>query len=495
MRKKQILWLGCLLGFFILVKLPYLVNQDFAFDYDHGRDALAVLEIFKLKQLRFIGPWTSIPGLFFGPLYYYLLIPLAAILQGAPISQTLTMFLLVLFQIYLAFRYFGFWEALIVATAPAWGTLALGSSNAFPMSLATWLILIGLKPIINRTKVNHWQLFWLGVFLSLGFHFSSALAIFLIPAVVIILVKNKVKFGIKKLLYLSAGFLIPFIPQLLFEVKNQFIEVKGVVEYIKYGEKHKLTINKLKYIVNQAGHELSLASLPELGRLYLGQILIVIGAFWMVIKKIKFKYWFEWLVLLVIPMIGFSGLHYNPWYAYGLFPLAVIVIAQVIKNSPKIIKIGFLALMALTPLWGLKNYYQKGLSNYDQGRVFYKNKLKAVRHIYDQAGESSFEVYTYTPEIYDYAWQYLFFWQGLKGNHLPAEFSYKPGEISYVKEKPELLGLFKQKEELVKKTFLIINLPENKFHYPLTEWLEMFEYQDLNKHQLTKELEVWWYEK
>lgn len=491
MSKKQIWWLGSLLGFFILVKLPYLINQDFAFDYDHGRDALAVLEMIRLKPLRFIGPWTSIPGLFFGPFYYYLLVPLALALSGHPMSQTLSMFLLVLVQIYLAFRYFGFWEALIVATAPAWGTLALGSSNAFPMTLVMWLILIALKSLMNREKVNHWQLFWLGVFLSLGFHFSSALAIFLVPAVVIILLKNKFQLTTQKIAYLIFGFIVPFIPQILFEVKNQFLEVEGVVEYLKHGEKHKLTLSKFKYMVSQVGHELSLASLPELGRLYLGQVFIIVGVFWMVIKRLKFKYWFEWLILLVIPLIGFSGLHYNPWYVYGLFPLAVLVVSQVIKNLPKALQVVFLLLLLLTPLWGLKNYYQKGQSNYNQGRVFYKNKVRAIDYVYKQAGDKLFSVFVYTPEIYDYPWQYLFFWQGLSGKPLPVEFSYKPGETSYVKEKPGLLKLFSQPKESAEKTFLVINLPENKFHYPLAEWLKMFEYQDLDKHSITSEIEVW----
>ncbi len=491
MSKKQILILTLVLILAVLLRLPYLVNQDFAFDYDHGRDALAVAHLTKLFKLKFIGPWTSIPGLFFGPLYYYLLAPLSFLSNGHPMSQTMTMFILVMVQVYLAFRYFGFWESMIMAMAPALISLSIGSSNAFPMTLVTWLLLIGLKPVIDKKKVSSLQVFWLGVILSLGFHFSSALAIFLIPAVLIILVKNRVKLNLKQFLLGGLGFGLVFLPQLLFEVKNGFLEVKGVVEYLKHGEKHRLTLNKFSYMLRQIGHELSLASLPNLGWFYVGEILLALGFFWMIIKKLKFKYWFELLIILVVPIVGFSGLHYNPWYVYGLFPVAVVIVSQVIRKSPKIIQRLFLGGLFLSSFLNLRTYYNQSQLNYQKGRVFYKNKIKVIEYIYNQASDKDFSVYTYTPEIYDYAWQYLFFWQGFKGKQLPVEFSYKPGEVAYVKEKRDLLSLFDQGNKQAEITFLVINLPENKFHYPLAAWLDLFEESDFDKTKITQELEVW----
>lgn len=491
MRKKQRIWLVLLIIAVLVTRIPFLVNQDVAFDYDHGRDALAVAHLTRLFKLKFIGPWTSIPGLFFGPAYYYLLAPLSVLSNGHPMSQVWTMFGLVLIQVYLAYRYFGFFEALIMAMAPAFVTLSIGSSNAFPMSLVSLLLLILLNKMIDKRKVSNWQVFWLGVIMSLGFHFSSALAIFLIPAVLIIILKNKIKLDLKNVMIGILGFGLVFLPQVLFEIKNDFIEVKGVVEYLKYGERHRLTLNKFKYMIGQIGHELKLASLPELGRWYWGEILVGLGIAWMILKKIKFKLWFELLILLVIPMIGFSGLHYNPWYVYGLFPVAVLAVAQVIKNSPKVIKILFISMMVVSPVLGLVRYRGASQENYLTGRVFYNNKVKVVDYIYQQSQGKPFSVFVYTPEIYDYAWQYLFFNRGFEGSYLPVEFSYKPGEISYVKEKPDLLILFNPKAQKSEATFLVINLPENIHHYPLTEWLNNFEQTDYKKISITEELEVW----
>ena len=359
MSKKQILILILFLVLAVLLRLPYLLGQEVAFDYDHGRDALAVAHLTRLLKLKFIGPWTSIPGLFFGPLYYYLLAPLSLITNGHPLSQAWMMFLLVVIQIYLAYKHFGFFEGLIIATAPAFVTLSIGSSNAFPMTLVTWLLLIGLKPIIDKKLISSRQVFWLGVILSLGFHFSSALAIFLVPAVFIILIKNRIKLNLKQFLLGILGFGLVFLPQILFEIKNNFIEVKGVVEYLKFGEKHKLTLSKFKYMIGQIGHELKLASLPEIGNYYLGEMIVALGLIWMWFKKIKLKYFFELLVLIIIPMIGFSGLHYNPWYVYGLFPVAVLLVSKIIKNSPKLIQGLFIFSLLLSSFLGLRKFYNQ----------------------------------------------------------------------------------------------------------------------------------------
>ncbi|MBU1085100.1 hypothetical protein KKB06_02000, partial [Patescibacteria group bacterium] len=299
MNKKQIWLIIFILGIAIIFKIPYLYEQAVAFDFDHGRDALAVIHMIKTGQLRFIGPWTSIPGLFFGALYYYLLVPLAWLTSGHPLSQTWTMFILVIIQVWLAFKYFGFWEAIILATTPAWTTLATGSSNSFPMPLVTWLILINLLPVLKNKTTSIKQMFWLGVFLSLGFHFSSALAIFLIPAVLLILIKNKVKLNLKQITFGVLGFGLVFLPQILFEIKHNFMEVKAVMEYLKYGEKNSLSLSKIGYIINQVWSELVLASLPETNIKIIEVSLVSFGLIWMIVKKINFKYWFEFSLFLL----------------------------------------------------------------------------------------------------------------------------------------------------------------------------------------------------
>src|SRR3989344_506891 len=90
-----------------LTRLPIIASGTMLFGFDQGRDALAVLHLIKTLNPVFIGPWTSIPGLFFGPGWYYLLAPAYWLTQGNPLSGPLTMFVLGLIGIALAYKYLG----------------------------------------------------------------------------------------------------------------------------------------------------------------------------------------------------------------------------------------------------------------------------------------------------------------------------------------------------------------------------------------------------
>ncbi len=165
---------------------------------------------------------------------------------------------------------------------------------------------------------------------------------------------------------------------------------------------------------------------------------------------------------------------------------------EILKNSPKTIQGVYLILLLLTPLFGLKRYYAEAKPMIDNSRAFLPIKIKALEYIYDQAQDKPFSSYQYLPEIYDYGYQYLYFWQGFQDKQLPVEFSYKPGEISYVTEKPELLKLFPKIKPQAEKTFLILNLPENKHHYPLDPWLDQFNIKKIvSKKQMSDEVWVW----
>jgi len=490
--KKTSLTLILLLVFAFLTRVPYLINQSVAFDFDHGRDLLAGLHIVKTGSLRFVGPWTSIPGLFFGPGWYYFL-ALISFISSHPAAPVWGMLGLGLLQIILVFRFFGFWEAIIVATAPTWVTLSTGASNAFPMTLITWLGLILLKPVIDKKRVSIKQIIGLGIVMAMGFHFSSALAIFYLLIVPLILIINKVRFNWKKVLAGLGGFLMPFIPQILFEVKNKFIQTKAVISYFSEDNVRSFKLSTIEYYAKAVMHEMQLGAIPEtMGENWPGLTLLGLGLVMIIIKRKRIKYFKEIIVFMVVPMIGFSFLHFNVWYAYGLLPITVLLTAQIIKKSPRIIQGLYLILLILTPLFGLRQYYVQAKPMIDNGKAFLPVKIRALDYVYQQANNQPFSSYQYVAEIYDYGYQYLYFWSGFKGRDLPVEFSYKPGEISYAIEKPELLKLFPKRESKSEKTFLILNLPENKHHYPLKAWMDQFKVKEvISKKQISEEVWVW----
>src|SRR3990170_6140958 len=85
--KSKIMPLGLLSIIWILLaalprKLIFPINGLFAFNYDQGRDFLAVSKIIWERDFILIGQTTGLPGIFYGPWWYYFLAPIFFISQG-----------------------------------------------------------------------------------------------------------------------------------------------------------------------------------------------------------------------------------------------------------------------------------------------------------------------------------------------------------------------------------------------------------------------------
>src|SRR3989344_7563277 len=67
-----------------ILKVPITSLGFFAFATDQGRDFLAVAKIIYERNLTLIGPHTGLPGIFYGPWWYYFLSPILLISGGDP---------------------------------------------------------------------------------------------------------------------------------------------------------------------------------------------------------------------------------------------------------------------------------------------------------------------------------------------------------------------------------------------------------------------------
>lgn len=83
----------------LAVRVGYLFGGAIPFSFDHGKDSLAVMHLAVTKSPVLIGPWTSIPGLYFGPTWYYLLAPAYLLGNFHPVAGVVMMVLLILIQV------------------------------------------------------------------------------------------------------------------------------------------------------------------------------------------------------------------------------------------------------------------------------------------------------------------------------------------------------------------------------------------------------------
>lgn len=483
MVKKHFLLLILLL--MVLISHYFLLKDGvIPFQFDHGKDSLAVMEMWLSKSPKLIGPWTSIPGLYFGPAWYYLILP--AFLLGAwnPLAPVLLMVGLLLLQVYLAYRYLGKEEALMMSTAPTWLMISTSAWNPFPMTLVSLVILILLKKIKAQGSANWQQLFLLAFSASMGCHFSTAFAILFPILIMLSLWRQKIKINLKQLAIMAMAYVLPFLPQIAFELRHNFMEVRAVLNYLQTGGGQAFTLTKIAFLAQNFWSQLKSSAwpdfyFPELSILnqivaIYSVILILVGlSNWRQGKSQQqslFSLGFEYLSWLVLPFIAYTFLHFNVWYILALSPLMAMIMADLLRHLKPAWRFSFMFLLCLSLFVKVLYFNFTDKANLAQYSNFLPAKLEAIDIIRKDAAGATFNSYHYAPDVYDFSYQYLYFQQALQGKKLPHDFSYRPGVIDYVVEKPALLDYFtlQQSQDLARYNYYIVEPPAVPSY--LEEW-------------------------
>lgn len=476
---KKIILLG-LLFFVVLVRLPFIVDGVIPFSFDHGKDSLAIMHMLIHYSPKLIGPWTSIPGLFFGPGWYYLLAPYYLLGGFHPASPVVAMVLLVAIQVIISKKYLGWYEAILISSAPIWMIISTSAWNPFPMTFITLGIVVILTKI--REAVSFKQAGLLGFAIGMGFHFSSAFAIFYPFVIAGIFMLRKIKVRAKPLLFGICSMLVPFLPQIVFEMRHGYGQTKAIWQFLSTGGDKSKDFQQFSHVFTATIGELKLAFMPDLrgvpavfqSMIFVGlSLLLLIGLFRlfahpgknMIQAKLEFA---EGLIWLGIPLIGLSFLHFNIWYVLPLAPVAVRLVAHCLRSLPKQYAFLYLFIILITPITMVFNYWSVNKDILTQSRSMLPVKLEAINYIRNESAEKPFASYHYVPDIYDFSYQYLYFWQAYQGLALPTEFAYAPNLPSYITEKADLLTRFNHQESKPELIFYIVEAPES--HELLDRW-------------------------
>ena len=479
-----VLWV--LIGLYVCNRLPLLYFQTFSFTFDHGKDSLAVMDLVISFTPKLIGPWTSIPGLYFGPGWYYLLAPMYWLLNFNPLAGPITMMLVGLIQLVVVYKYFGKLAALIVVATPLWFMTTTSAWNPYPLTFITWLILLLLdrlkqSPAIKRT----W--FFLGLSMGFGFHFSTAFALLYPILIALSLWLRKIKPAAFVVLVCLVGFMLPFTPQFVFEMRHDFSETKAVLAYLQ-GEVSIETQDKPNpfVLLYAAVGEVKSAVFPgNTGSQIEDKIwwlIFVAGIIWAYRKYIRMPHsaifvpLAEFLIWFFISIVWFSMSHFNSWYLLGLMPLAVVLWVRLARQAPKLLVGVWIVVLVCSPFVSTVRIFLDS-TRFSANRSFLPVKLKTIETIYKIAGDRSFASYQYAPHIYDFDWQFVFFWHAANGDRLPSEFAYEPNVVPYIVEKTDLLNHFAsaidpRKPELI---FYIVEKPI----YPsqLVDWWQRQQFE------------------
>ena len=474
----------------IILRIYLITRDSVPFAYDMGRDLLWAKDIAFYGIPTLIGPQGSIWGVYFGPFWYYFLsIPLL-LTGGHPLSAvyaTASVIILAGFLAYILFKpYFPKIYALTLAIVILFSSTLINIStfafhaNVLPFLSLLMIYFCFLSVIKNPLFIS------LALFsTSLMFHADPAPAVvfLLIPPFIFIFFKLYKAKDLLKLTALSfLAFFLPFIPQVIFELRNNFIETRSLISYFA-GENPSLSgqLPFFQRIMDRSSLFFTFFKVsftPNnnfFATLFL--ILIVFGIY-KFLKNTKDK---NLLALFKISALGFVltyliftlviTVEIKNWYLYGvtiLFALLIVFAIYGLRNYRKIVSLFIIIYLVLNTLPFLRNE-KKLKSKTDPATL--SNQLAAIDSIYNDAKDLSFSVYTFTPSIYDLNYQYLFWWRAVKSKRgLPQDFTYLPDQPSYVRNK----NVYATETKTTNTVYLIIeNAPENEF-YTSKNWLINF---------------------
>ena len=434
-----------------------IADGNFLFNMDSARDFVDVREMVELKKLRLTGPTTPIDGLYDGPFWYYFLAIGYVILKGDPYSA-------VLLQIIL-WAIGGFFLLKLVKNINIFLTIPIGfvwvasnyivlanlySFNPTPVTLLAPLFIYSLVEYLENGKAIYGMLTWIlaGLFFNFEMNFGVFTPLIIFLSVVL---TNNLKLLRKKWFWLGVGlFIATLLPQVIFDLRHQFIMSKAIFKHLSENSGSNINLLVRFQSVSISFYNTFVPTLMNqkwLVWLILGLFVAVLIGFLKTRKK-------EILIIvsltfITIPFVGylFLPVAINPWHLGPEMATSLILIAYLLKRllegtfPSKIVSV----ILSVSIIWfailniGNSFIHDRRKPNLDPS--LFRNEIAAIDYVYQKAGGQNFKVYTYLPSVYDYPYQYLFWWYGKKKyGYIPGEYAYSPNKPQYISNKEKFEG-------------------------------------------------------
>ena len=433
----------------LVFRLFYVSNFNFAFTIDQARDMLMIRQIAVGHDPVFIGPVTSLNGVYLGPFWFYF--NLLPFVFGGGDPTYLVYWLIFFFHLsalifFLYFRkinyLFAFWGSLFLLVSPRFFELTSYTLNANATPIFIVLFLIFLDHTLRSTKTR--PLFFLGFLAGIGLQIEAAFGILLLPLAILWSIFKKKK-GYLKFLF---GFLLTLTPQLLFEIKHRFQMTRTFISV--FTGQSTILGDRLDLPAKFADRweqyfKMLLSSLPAGIAPWLF-ILSLIFIFFLVIRnKTRFKstptLGFS-LSLIALSLILYLVYPYGlkGWWLTNLTGLYLLITAsflallgQTKKFIARLLAVIFLIYLISVSFRFYRDRLQQKLTTRTADRALLLNQLDAIDWTYHEASGSGFRTYVFTPAVYDLNYQYLYWWYGL------GKYGYLPDKVTYQDDVPEYI--------------------------------------------------------
>ncbi len=452
---RKLLFLILLVG--ILYRLILTANGNFLFNMDNARDMVDVREMVVVPKLRLTGPTSAIEGFYNGPAWYYLLSIPFLISGGDPYASIVLEIGLWAIGGFFLLKLVSRWgNWLMVPTGALWiasNYIVLTNLYAFnpnPVTLLSPLFVYLLVEYLEKGKLFYIVAAWFlaGLFFNFEMNFGVFTPIIIISAVIL---TGNLRLLKQKGFWIGLGFFIlTLLPQVFFDLKHQFIMSKAVLRYLSENSGSGFDLINRFRVISSGFYQTFLATLMN-HKIFTLVILIlslpVIYGFFK--EKKKEILVIVSLLFILIPFLGYLILPVtvNSWHLGGEMAVSLIMVAFILKRlmNGGIISKGVSLALLLAIVWfgflNIFNFFAQDFGRSNSDPSLYKNEIAAIDYVYKKAAGQNFKVYTFMPSVYDYPYQYLFWWYGRKKyGYIPAEYAYAPNKPQYIGSKDKFEG-------------------------------------------------------
>lgn len=435
MMLKKLLIIGSVIWLIFLSFVPRsveVINKNPIFLLDQGRDYLAVRDIVVNHKLTLIGSelgggMAGFQGVFHGPFHFYFLSIPFLLFNGDPHGGLLLMFLFGLLTIAMGFAFgtkvFGIFGGFVIAFLVALSPPLVAQSrfvwNPHPASL---FILLAFYFIYLMWKGKNIYIFLAAFFSGFIYNFDTAIAV---PMSIALLLYSVFLFRLKqfrKYSFIFWGFILSYLPFILFEVRHGFQAIKGFSSYLYSSQATFLKFDSFAYLHNFSDTFAKQNIFPE-------TILIIIFISGLILflsqeKRTQIKSFIIFLLILFVITITvslFIKTHIFPYYLIHINFVYIFIFAYIFISSfiTKNISLEILLSILLITfiISGTINGIDvmKGdLPDYG-GMAKIKGKLEAIDYIYQNGkAKQEFGLLIFSPQVYAYPYDYLLWWYGTK---------------------------------------------------------------------------------
>jgi len=442
-KKLTILLIGMILLVGFLIRIAPALHHQTYFWFDQGLDSILAKQFVVDHRLNLVGRYSGLAGVLMGPLWTWMLAVPFVISGGSPVGNVV-FFSLVATISYLAVYKFllsvSRTAALFALIGVVFSPILVAYSNLIaspnPLSFLFIFYLWFLFRIVVDRKTTYWLplLFLTGLFFQLEIGF----ALFTIPAILAaILVFKQWRLFLNKNFIFGLLFLgITFLPQVFFDLRHNFLISRGVLALFSgggslYGVHDSLGVRFVERAKSFRDDFVLMALYVQPTILAVSILLLSVFGWFLAFKnKLVGQINILKLLVTVIAMfyIGFS-LYPGPlwtWYRAGL-PVVYIMLLMIglsaLWGMARPVKPILIVILGVFIIQGINipAFSERLVGAPIADNAILQNQENAIDFVYQKAAGKPFSYFAYTPPVYDYIWQYNFWWFGQeKYGYLPT---------------------------------------------------------------------------